>query len=83
MLPAELFARPKQGFSMPIRHWFRGPLAPALRDALSEGWLTSSGYFRPGSVAALVDEHVSGHRNHENFLWAIYVFEQWYLHHGS
>jgi len=79
LLPAELFERPKRGFSVPIRQWFRGPLAPTLRESLNEGWLTSSGFFRPGSVSALVDEHASGRRNHENFLWAIYAFEQWYL----
>ena len=78
LLPAELFVRPKAGFSVPIRQWFRGPLAPALRDTLHEGWLTSSGFFRPGSIATLVEEHVSGRRNHENFLWANYAFEQWY-----
>jgi len=78
LLPAELFSRPKQGFAMPIRHWFRGPLAPALRDALHGGWLTSSGFFKAGAIESLVDEHVSGRKNHENFLWAVYVFEQWY-----
>ncbi|WP_029116480.1 asparagine synthase (glutamine-hydrolyzing) [Mycobacterium sp. URHB0044] len=83
MLPADLFARPKQGFSVPIRQWFRGPLEPALRQAVLGGWLTSTGFFRPGSVAKLVDEHSSGRRNHENFLWAIYAFEQWYVRYGS
>lgn len=82
LLPAELFTRPKQGFGVPIRQWFRGPLTPALRDVLREGWLTSSGYFRPGVVADLVDEHASGRRNHENFLWATYTFEQWYSRYG-
>jgi asparagine synthase (glutamine-hydrolysing) len=82
LLPAELFRRPKQGFGVPIRQWFRGPLTPALRNVLRDGWLTSSGYFRPGLIAELVDEHASGRRNHENFLWAIYVFEQWFSHYG-
>ena len=78
LLPAELFSRPKQGFSVPIREWFRGPLKPALHESLRGGWLTTEGYFDPGTVSALVDEHVSGRRNHEFFLWAVYVFEQWY-----
>jgi asparagine synthase (glutamine-hydrolysing) len=83
LLPAELFERPKQGFSVPIRHWFRGPLAPALRESLREGWLTRSGFFRPGAVAALVEEHAGGRRNHENFLWAVFAFEQWHRrYHG-
>jgi asparagine synthase (glutamine-hydrolysing) len=77
-LPAKLFARPKQGFSVPIRQWFRGPLESALRETLHGGWLTSSGFFRPGAIESLAAEHVSGRRNHENFLWAVFVFEQWY-----
>lgn len=83
MLPAELFERPKRGFSVPIREWFRGPLTPALRDVLNGGWLATTGYFQPGAIPALIDEHAHGHRNHENFLWAVYVFEQWYReYHG-
>ncbi len=81
-LPAELFERPKQGFSVPIRHWLRGPLESALRESLNQGWLTSSGFFQPGSVEALVEEHISGRRNHEYFLWSIFAFEQWYRRYG-
>jgi asparagine synthase (glutamine-hydrolysing) len=81
-LPSELFERPKQGFSVPIRDWFRGPLKEPLRESLRQGWLTSQGFFRPGSVEALFDEHVTGRRNHEFFLWSVFMFEQWYRRHG-
>lgn len=83
LVPAELFSRPKQGFSVPIREWFRGPLKPALHESMQGGWLTSGGYFKPGAVSTLVDEHVNGRRNHEFFLWAVYVFEQWYREYQS
>ena len=33
--PAELFNRPKQGFSAPIGDWLRGPLRDVLQDELS------------------------------------------------
>lgn len=82
LLPPELFDRPKQGFSVPIRAWFRGPLQATLRESLHQGWLTSSGFFQPGSVEALLEEHVSGRRNHEYFLWSIFAFEQWYRRYG-
>ena len=78
LLPKELFERPKQGFSVPIREWFRGPLTDALRDTASAGWLTSAGYLQKDAISTLIDEHVGGRRNHEYFLWAVYIFEQWY-----
>jgi asparagine synthase (glutamine-hydrolysing) len=80
-LPAALFDRPKQGFSVPLRAWFRGPLVPALREVVHNGWLKSSGLVRRGSLEAIAQEHISGRRNHENFLWSVFSFEQWYRHH--
>ena len=84
-LPTEIQARGKHGFGVPFRQWFRGLLAPALREILGPDRLASSGLFDPDALARLVAEHLSGARDHAKLLWSLVVFEQWrghYLGHG-
>ena len=79
-LPAEILARGKHGFGVPFGQWFRGRLAPTLREILDPGRVARAGLFGPDAVARLVDEHCSGARNHAKLLWALVVFEQWRAH---
>lgn len=76
-LPAEVLARGKQGFGVPFGAWFRGPLAPLLRTTLAPDLVRASGVFEPAAVTRLVEEHVTGRRDHARRLWAVLVFEQW------
>jgi len=79
-LPAEILARGKHGFGVPFSPWFRGVLAPMVREILGPDRVGRSGLFDPGAVARMVEEHVSGARNHAKLLWALIVFEQWRVH---
>jgi asparagine synthase (glutamine-hydrolysing) len=82
-VPAALFERPKAGFEVPIRAWFRRELRQAVEETVIGGHLARSGYFDRGKLERLVAEHVSGAQNHESMLWAILVFERWReRHHG-
>jgi asparagine synthase (glutamine-hydrolysing) len=71
-LPPAILKRRKQGFGVPIRHWFRGEKALALEDMV-----TRSPYFRPETVATLFSEHRSGTMDHSSRLWALVIFEYW------
>lgn len=79
-LPRELFERPKHGFTVPIRAWLRAGMRGALTDAVEHGELVSSGFVDRTAARSLLEEHVSGRHNHENMLWALLCFEQWYSH---
>jgi asparagine synthase (glutamine-hydrolysing) len=79
-LPAEILARGKHGFGVPFGQWFRGPLAPALREILAPDRLRAAGIFDPHAVSRLVAEHQSGVRSHRKLLWSLVVFEQWRAH---
>jgi asparagine synthase (glutamine-hydrolysing) len=79
-LPREILARGKQGFGVPFPQWFRGPLAPALREILDPDRLRAVGLFDPHAVARLVAGHQSGARDHGKLLWSLVVFEQWRAH---
>ncbi len=69
--------RPKQGFAMPLMHWWRGELKHLL-GILTEPRTLQRGFFNPKAVEALVDEHVSGRRNRPTDLWLLLIFELWH-----
>jgi len=75
---AELFDRPKAGFAVPLRHWFRGALRPLLHDLLSTESLRAQDLFDAGVVQTLLMQHDSGRWNHERQLFALLVFQLWY-----
>lgn len=76
-LPKTLTDRPKKGFSVPVAQWLKGPLRQWAEDLLSENRLKSEGFFEPSIVRTLWSDHLSGHRNNENPLWSILMFEAW------
>jgi asparagine synthase (glutamine-hydrolysing) len=72
--PALLYRR-KQGFSAPLRRWFRGPLAGRLRCLAASPQLAGCGLFEPAALARLVERHQSGTRDHSAVLWLLLMFE--------
>jgi asparagine synthase (glutamine-hydrolysing) len=77
LLPPEILARPKQGFGVPLGHWFRGNLRELFADTLLSSRGLQRGYFQPAFVSRLVKEHLSGKRDHTFRLWQLVVFERW------
>ncbi len=74
-VPNDLLYRPKQGFSVPISAWFRGPLRQRVREAVTGPVLAESGYFDQDALALMVDRHQSGARDHGVVLWSLLMFE--------
>jgi asparagine synthase (glutamine-hydrolysing) len=76
-IPRPLFARPKQGFGIPIGAWLRGPLRAWSEDLL---------FSQPHNLEDIINfddarqawaEHLSGERNWEHKLWALLMFLAW------
>ena len=78
-LPPAIRRRGKQGFGVPFGQWFRGPLAGVLREVLSPDRMRRTGLLDADAVWRLVNEHVTGARNHDSTLWALFAFELWRL----
>jgi asparagine synthase (glutamine-hydrolysing) len=76
-VPRELFDRPKQGFSVPLNAWLRGPLSQWAHDMLSPARLRRDGIFDAREVDRCVKEHFSGSRNWGDHLWTILMFNAW------
>jgi len=77
-VPREVLYRPKQGFSMPLVHWFRQDHSPALLDILVEPKTTQRGYFNEQEVRRRIQEHRKGIRDRSWELWHLLIFELWH-----
>jgi asparagine synthase (glutamine-hydrolysing) len=78
ILPETILERPKQGFSIPLRAWLRGPLATRARQLLVEQPRGIQEFFDVAAIRRMFEAHVSGRRNHAHRLWALMLFAQWY-----
>ena len=76
-VPHDCVYRPKEGFSIPIKHWLRDELRPLMEDLLSRDRLGREGIFAIPEVERLKREHTGGQANHSHILWSMMVFEDW------
>jgi asparagine synthase (glutamine-hydrolysing) len=72
----EAVLRRKQGFSVPISDWLRGPLARVADHALLKS-LTARDLVELGPVRQLLDEHKAGVKDHGQRLWSLLILELW------
>lgn len=77
VLPESIIRRPKKGFGIPVAAWLRTSLRPLLLDILDSRSLRDTGLFEPAYVERLVQEHLSGRKDHRKPLWTLLVFELW------
>ena len=78
LVPEEIIWRKKHGFGVPVGRWFRTSLKNFIRETLLSPETVQRGYFREEAVRMLVDEHISGKRDHGHRLWALLTFEIWH-----
>ena len=74
-LPEEVLYRPKMGFSVPLAHWLRGPLAERARQAILGPRLAETGYFNPETLRFLLEKHQNGQRDFSAPLWSLLMFD--------
>ncbi len=77
LLPADLLARRKQGFSPPFSAWARGPLRATVCDALSPERVRRAGVLDVGATTRVLDEHVGGSRDRGRTLWTLFSLQSW------
>ena len=82
-LPYDVLYRPKQGFSVPIDSWFRGPLRSHIREVLTSGVLADSGFFEARTITRLLNQHQSGRRDHARALWLLLMFQRFLERDGT
>ncbi|MEJ5366996.1 MAG: asparagine synthase (glutamine-hydrolyzing) [Bryobacteraceae bacterium] len=75
LAPGEILWRPKMGFVMPLKEWFRGELRPVFEREVLEG--ADAGLIDRQEAARLLRQHVSGVRNRDRWLWHLLVLQLW------
>ncbi len=78
LLPANLLARPKEGFLMPINEWLLGDLEDYVRAHLAPTQLQRHGLFGTVAIENMLDEHYSGVRRQGNQIWNILMLQLWW-----
>ena len=79
-LPASVVERPKMGFAVPIGHWFRtdfGGLRGLLLDHLHSAEPFGPIRLQPLAVRRLLEEHMSGRRDHGHRLFCLLTLSIW------
>jgi asparagine synthase (glutamine-hydrolysing) len=77
-VPRSVLYRQKQGFSMPLVHWFRKQPQPGLLDILLEPRTLQRGYFNESALRRRLTEHRHGIRDRSWELWHLLIFELWH-----
>ena len=76
-LPPTLLTRPKSGFNVPLSIWFRGSLREFLWDHLTSATFVRRGMASGAFVRQLLEEHDSGRRDNNHWLWTLLMLELW------
>ncbi len=76
-VPKECIYRPKEGFSIPIKHWLNNEFNPLMNELLSEQCIVADGIFDAKAISQLKLEHASGKVNHSHILWSLMIFHDW------
>src|SRR5262245_36128937 len=77
VLPPRILTRGKQGYSLPLKQWFRSELKDYTIRLLngSEG---IRAYFDRDGVNWMMGEHLARRANHNHTLWALVNFALWH-----
>ena len=77
-LPKEIIRRPKHGFNVPLKVWFRNELWAFVNDILSESSLGKAGYFKPKTVQEILQRHRQDMKSDlSNSIFTLLCFELW------
>ena len=76
-IPKEMLDRPKKGFGVPLRQWFKGELASPLRDILADTGNPMWDYYDRKRVTKRVITHLGRKVDSSAVLWRLLYFHRW------
>ena len=82
-LPAAVLQRPKKGFGLPIKSWFRESLHDYARDWLLGPGSRSAAFLAREPVKRVLDQHARGMRDFSGRIWALLMLEHWSRRYGA
>jgi len=76
-VPSNIINRRKQGFALPLTHWFNNELYEFANDLIFSDVMKESGFFNMKEVRKIYSIHKSGRRNMSYKLWLLLAFSIW------
>lgn len=80
-VPPDVLTRPKRGFGVPLRRWFKEGMIGWAREILSDSRSRHRGWTRADQVDAMLRQHEEGSRDHAKRIWALVCLELWARQH--
>jgi len=77
ILPAEVLQKRKQGFRLPLDHWFRGELRSFVRERLGDGHPLFWEIFDRARVLAFLDRYEASRMDSSDHVWALLWLREW------
>ncbi|HMC00855.1 MAG TPA: asparagine synthase (glutamine-hydrolyzing) [Flavobacteriaceae bacterium] len=82
-VPKHIFDRPKAGFTMPFKEWFKDELKDYVLSELSDSNLKSIPCINPKEVSFMIQQHMDGSWNRYPLIWKLLVLKQWLNSNGK
>jgi asparagine synthase (glutamine-hydrolysing) len=76
-IPEEVTSQVKQGFSAPDASWFKGESIDYVRRRLFNRQARIYEFLDRDTIQSLINEHLSGQKNHRLLIWSLLNVEQW------
>jgi len=73
-VPIDVIERRKQGFAVPLNHWFRNELRELARETLLG---TDDGILDRGFLLKIWNQHQRGTYDRSSHLWAVLMYRKW------
>lgn len=82
-LPPAVVRKGKQGFSVPLRDWFRGQLASFVEETLGPHGSLPTEIFNQAKVQQTLREHREGRADNARKIWLLLTFAAWHQQYQS
>jgi len=76
-LPPNILNHPKQGFSIPLTHWFKKDLKEYVHDSLLSDSSYSSKHLNKEFIRSTIMNSQNGKRDLTAKVWSLIFFEEW------
>lgn len=78
IVPDAILDRPKMGFAVPLRRWFREELRDLPAEVLMGAHSRVHTYVKPAAISRMIKEHHDERADHSLRLWILLQLELWH-----